>query len=524
MRRALALLTLCCLAAPALADPADVRLQPTPDGVRVDYRLTAPTSRYVFETPLSTGAQVTAVGDGVVVAPDAVTSAQPVSDFSLLFRPDRVRVDATYPVVSRLGGGWMIHVPSLLGEAGAGPAGVAIDPGPGWAVTAGPGSQPTDGFVYIGPDGAAASDGPRTIVDPTVPVWLADDARAALETSNAFFARGLAITPPGQPVLMMGALPAENRSSYIGDVTPNGVVNLQFSIDMLPPDRDSRFTDMITPFVAHETFHVWQGDRYRDEDGVNGRWLTEGSAEYFSLLAQAARSPEAAVRSRQVLARRLAACLSAMDERPQGLLRLEGRAAETTRYDCGTVSQWLADLQLKSTGGLFPAWRRLLTRPDGYGVADFRAELADHASAGQTALLDGADDIRGAVLAALDVLGAGVRPGDPGSVAWTQAALWPLLKSSCSGQMGIRTEDGHFFLDTGDRCGPLAGDLEAVAVASLRFDASPEAAFRAVEAACAVQGAVVVGLMDGGALREVSVPCRHAAGPPAPAYEIARLP
>lgn len=524
MRRALVLLTLWCLAGPALADPAGVRLQSTPDGVRVDYRLAAPASRFVFDSPLSAGAQVTAVGDGVVVAPEAVTSDQPLSDFSLLFRPDRVRVDATYPVVSRLGEGWMIHVPSLLGEAGVEPAGVVIDPGPGWALTTGPGGQPTDGFVYLGPEQPAATGGPRTIIDPAVPGWLADDARAALETSNAFFADGLAIAAPGRPVLLMGALPAEDRSTYVGDVTPNGVINLQFATRMLPPDRDSRFTDMVAPFVAHETFHVWQGDGFRDVDGVNGRWLTEGSAEYFSLLAQAAQSPDAAVRSRQMLARRLGACLSAMDERPQGLLRLEGRAAETTRYDCGTVSQWLADLQLKSDGGLFAAWRRLLTLPDGYGVTDFRALLAEHPSLGQTALLDGADDVPGAVIAALDELGAEVSRADPGTTAWAHAALWPLLKSSCSGQMGIRTEDERYFLDTGDRCGLLSGDFEAVSIAGRRFDTSSEAAFRAIEAACAVQDAVALGLMDGGALRQVSAPCRHAAQPPAPAYAIARLP
>jgi hypothetical protein len=523
MRRVLAFLTVWCLAGPAVADPAVVHLQPTPDGIRVDYRLAAPTSRFVFDTPLSAGARVTAIGEEVAVAPDAVSSDRPLSGFSLLFGPDRVRVDATYPVVSRLGEGWMVHVPSLLGEAGAGPADVTIDPGPGWDLTAGPGTQPTDGFVYIGPEGLASSDGPRAVVDGAVPGWLADDARAALETSNAFFAEGLVIPAPGRPVLLIGLLPAEDRSTYIGDVTPNGVINLQFAAGMLPPDRDSRFTDMVAPFVAHETFHVWQGDRYRDAEGVNGRWLTEGSAEYFSLLAQAARSPGAAARSRQMLARRLAGCLSAMDERPQGLLRLAGRDAETTRYDCGTVSQWLADLQLRSDGGLFAAWRRLLTLPDGYGVADFRALLAGHPSAGQAALLDGADDIPAAVLAALGALGAGVGLADPEPAAWAQAALWPLLQSSCSGQMGVQMNDGRFFLDTGDRCGPLSGDLEAVSIAGHRFDASAEAAFRRVEAACTARGVVSVGLMDGETPREVSAPCRRASPPPPPAYEITRI-
>lgn len=527
MPRVFVFLLLSCLAGPALADPVSLRLQPSAGGIRAEYRFAEPTSRLVFETPLSPEARATAIEAGVTVSPDGVTSDHPLTAFSLLFSPDRVRVDATYPVVSRLGQGWMVHVPSLLGEGGVANSEVEIDPGPGWVVIAGPGGQPTDGFVYIGPDETAPSAGPRTVVDGAIPGWLAEDARVALEASDAFFAKGLGVPAPGRPVLLIGTLPAEDRANYVGDVTPNGVINLQFATRLLPPERDSRFTDMVLPFVAHETFHVWQGDRYRELEGVNGRWLTEGSAEYFSLLALASRSPEAAAQSRQTLARRLGACLSAMDERPQGLLRLQGRDAELTRYDCGTVSQWMTDLRFRSDGGLFAVWHRLLTLPEGFGVRDFRAVLADQRSGpevGHTVLLDGGDDIRGAVLQALEELGGTVTVADPGSAAWADASLWPLLESNCSGQRGIRTEDQRVFLDSGARCGALSGDLEAVSVAGHRFDTGGAAAFHAVEAACTARSAAVVGLMDGGVLREVSVPCSHAAVAPPTAYEIARLP
>lgn len=524
MRNFLALMAMWTLAGEAAADPAGIRLQPTDEGVRVEYRLTAPATRFTFETPMSREAWITPAEPGVTFAPDTVTMAQPLSAFSLIVRPDRVRVDAVYPVLTRLGDGWMIHLPSFRGQGESGE--VTIETPPGWAVTAGPGTQPMDGFVYIGPAHPDAAHATRTIIDPVLPGWLSHDATAALESSNAFYAHGLAMEPPGQPVLLMGSLPAEDRSTFIGDVTPNGVVNLQFAPDQLPPDREPRISDMIVPFVAHETFHVWQGDGFHDAGGVNGRWLTEGSAEYFSLLAQAATSRPAAAHSREVLARRLGACLSAMDSRPQGLLRLDEAAAQATRYDCGTVSQWLADLQTREDGGLFAVWRDLLGRADGYGVADFRAVLARRPSsgdAGQTVLLDGGPDIRGGVLAALTSLGSGVEPADPGRSAWAGAALWPLLESSCSGQLGIRTEDGRFFLDTGDRCGPLSGDHEAVSIDGHRFDVSGEAAFRAVEAACAGQGAVSVGLVDGGAVREVRVTCDRPSKAPAPAYRIADL-
>jgi hypothetical protein len=523
MRRLLPLLTVWALAGAAMADPAGIRLQPTADGVRVDYRLPAPTTRFVFESPLSPAAQITAGEEGVTVTPEAVASEQPLSAFSLLIRPDSRRADATYPVLSRLGEGWMIHLPSLRGEAGA-TLQVVVEPGPGWSLVAGPGAQPLDGFVYVGPGALDPSVGARSIIEAALPAWLGADARSGLESSNAFYARGLGLPAPGRPVLLMGALPAGDLSSFVGDVTPNGVINLQFSERMIPSERDQRINDMVVPFVAHETFHVWQGDGYRDAEGVNGRWLTEGSAEYFSLLAQADQSPAAAARSREMLARRLGACLSAMESRPQGLIALSGSAAESTRYDCGTVSQWLADRQMKADGGLFAVWRRLLSRPDGYGVAEFRAELAQNpsgADAGQAALLDGSADIRGAVLTAL---GSEVESADPGASAWASAALWPLLQTSCNGQMGIRTENGRFFLDTGNRCGVLSGDLEAVSIDGRRFDAAGEAAFRALEAACARGGTVAVGLMDGAVVRDVEASCRRPSKPPAPAYRVGRLP
>lgn len=524
MRKCLAL-TMWALASEGAVDPVEIRLQPTEEGVRVEYRLTAPVSRFAFETPVSTEARITPAEPGVSFTSDAVTMAQPSSAFTLMVHPDRTRIDATYPVLTRVGDGWMIHLPSFQGQGE--PAAVKIETVPGQIVTAGPGARPMDGFVYVGSGPRDPAHGARTIVDPALPAWLSEDARAALETSNVFYARGLDIGSPGQPVLLVGALPAGDPSSFVGDVTPNGVINLQFAPSQLPADRDARISGMIVPFVAHETFHVWQGDGFRDTPGVNGRWLTEGSAEYFSLLAQAATSPVAAAQSRETLARRLGACLSAMDSRPEGLLALSGTAAQATRYDCGTVTQWLADLQTQSKGGLFAIWREMLSRSGGYGVSDFRAAIAQLPSpgaTGQAALLDGGSDIRGKVLAALNILDARVELKDPGRAAWAGAALWPLLESSCSGQMGIRTEDDRSFLDTGARCGALSGDLEAVSIDGYRFDASGEAAFRAVEAACATYGAVSVGLVDENVTREVRVTCNRPSKAPAPAYLIARFP
>lgn len=64
--------------------------------------------------------------------------------------------------------------------------------------------------------------------------------------------------------------------------------------------------------MAHEVFQNWQGGKQTAVEGVNSRWLDEGSAEYFSLVAQTS-GLESAARSRSVMAGRLASCLKKMD-------------------------------------------------------------------------------------------------------------------------------------------------------------------------------------------------------------------
>lgn len=499
-----------------------VLFRPSADQVLVEYRFHTPTTGFDFDTQVPPAARVESADSEVSLSRTGLSFTGPRDHFILTLRPDRVRTDATYPVLTRLGAGWMIYLPSLVNRKPGALLPETISVADGWAVIAGPAQAMFDGFIYVGPSDERR-DPDDIIADPSLPVWLVDDIRSAAEASNAYYGARLKLPAPGAPVVLVSPLPAEDRASYVGDVTPNGVINLQFASGGVPADRDQRFTDMVQPFVAHEVFHNWQGGRQRNIDGVNTRWLDEGAAEYFSLLAGASLSPEAALRSRSILANRLGACLEKMQDQQTGLLALETVAAESTRYDCGTVVQWLVDVATADQGGVWRVWRPLLVSKNGYSVSDFLALAAPSGvNAGLSALLEGGPDVRGEVVASL---ADHVQLAQPTPSAWAVAAIWPLLETSCTGQRGVMTtEDGRWVLDTGNRCGALSGDPELLGVRENRFADAGRKAFDAVAAACDAKEEVEAILKFGGEIRWVPVRCASPIKRPAPAYEVLVLP
>ena len=504
----------------AVDEAPSIRLVAAPASIRAEYSLGGPTTAFQFAVPLPAEARVQIQEPQLTFSPAGVEAPEPFTNFALNVRPDRVRMDARYPVATRLADGWMIHLPSLVSAGDVGLSDFEFSGPEGWALVSGPGERPLDGLVYFGPP--PEEDPDMTFVsDPGLPDWIETDVRRAALDSLSFFEGLLDVRPPTIPMIFLGLLTPEDPMFYVGDVSPNGVINLQFSERVLSPERDERFMLFITSFVAHETFHLWQGDKYIEADGVNGRWLNEGAAEYFSLLAQAQMMADGPALLRGRLAQNLDRCLTDLSDEGRGLLDLEGHAAEATRYACGTVVHWIVDLQLRDSGGAAALWRSLLDTQGGYGVAEFRS-LASNGADHLAALFEGDESLQSSVLAALNGLGAEVQLVDAPPEAWATAALWPLLESSCVGQLGVLTEAERFYLDTGERCGALSGDPEAVAVAGHSLSADSRGAFSAVETACARGEGVSVRLRDGASHREVQVGCRFAPSAPPMRYRVVR--
>lgn len=495
-----------------------ILLKPNAEGVTVEYQFDAPTVGFRFHTPPQPEARISADDISVSVSSGGVSTAVARDRFSIDLAPDRLRTDATYPVLTRLGAGWMIYLPALLGRPPADVRSGDLNVTEGWTLRAGPGARPFDGFIYLS---EGPGDDEAVISAPSIPAWLVDDVRSAAGRSNDAFSTRLSLASPVEPTVLISPLPPEDRSVYVGDVTPNGVINLQFAASALPSERDQRFTDMVQPFVAHEVFHNWQGGRFQAQEGVNGRWLDEGAAEYFSLVAQASSSPDVALRSRNILSGRLAACLSKLEDEKTGLLNLNGPSAERTRYDCGAVAHWLVDIENGPSKGAWGVWRGILTARGDYSVRDFIAAANADSSIALTALFHGGDDVRTTILHALK---DHAEEADSPPTGWATAAAWPLLESNCKGQMGIMTsDDGRWILDTGDRCGPISGDPELLGIGDDLFTDAGARAYKAVEAACTVGGEITVAVQVSGERRQVSVPCTRPASPPPVNYRVLQL-
>lgn len=508
----------CCMSSGVFAQD-HILIKPDEEKVVVEYRFDTPTPGFRFDTPPQPEALMTSDHIDVSVSTAGVSAAGARKRFVITLAPDRRRTDATYPVLTRLGEGWMVYMPALLARPPADVVDEDIIVSEGWTLQAGPGGNRFDGFIYLTkyPGGYGG-----VISDPSIPRWLVDDVRSAVEASNDAFKANLKLTSPVAPVVLISPLPPEDRSSYVGDVTPNGTINLQFAAAAIPPERDQRFTDMVQPFVAHEVFHNWQGGKFQTMDGVNGRWLNEGAAEYFSLVAQASASAGSATRSRNILAGRLASCLTTLETEKIGLMVLTGRAAERTRYDCGAVVHWLVDIEKIDPAGAWGIWRDMLSAEDGYSVTDFVAATRVDSSIGLTALLHGAIEVRATTLSALH---GHAEEADPTPTAWATAAVWPLLESNCRGQMGITTTaDGRWILDSGDDCGALSGNPEVLGIGEDMFVDAGGPAYRAAAAACATGSELTVALKVNGESRQSSVRCTRPASPPPVNYRVLQLP
>lgn len=235
----------CLLSTGALAQDR-VIIKPAADHLVVGYRLHAPTSRLAFDTATPPGARIVSLDAGVALDAGGASMSEPRESLGLAVWPDRIRTDAAYPVLTRAGNGWMIYLPSLLSDAPAAVRPETIAIADGWSMLAGASAAPFNGFVYVGPVGSWR-DGATVIADPAIAPWMADDARSAALNSDAWYAARLKLASPRPPVLLINRLPEEDRSTYVGDVTLNGFINLQFAAGSLPPERDQRFTDSFRP-------------------------------------------------------------------------------------------------------------------------------------------------------------------------------------------------------------------------------------------------------------------------------------
>ncbi|WP_409020082.1 hypothetical protein [Brevundimonas vesicularis] len=334
--------------------------------------------------------------------------------------------------------------------------------------------------------------------------------------------RQLGLPPPYSPLVAVSNLPASSRGLYWGDVTPNGFVNLQFAMG-------AQLTDAlaleITRFVVHEMFHVWNSAGFRAAEPGEGRWLTEGSAEYAALRLAEEASPTSAFATRGELVKHLNDCL---DKLPPGtgVAAARGDLAEAIRYSCGTAVQWLADLEsqrVPSSDGYFAIWGSIL-RQSTYSTSDFRQQVASIVADGPSgliALLDGGEEKHARVLSSLENAAVPVALVSPSKDFWTQQVAAVLYQNACPNAGGVGESGGRWWIYVSSDCGGLGEKPQIISVLDTSIANAGPVLFEMVRQKCEAGETVQIGLHGAGNFETREVHCSSIPEPPKARFQIA---
>ncbi len=481
-------------------------LAPTATGVTARFELDQPTNAVTFVAdPTLVRPAWKLVTPGLSFADGRISGEIAFDRFELALTPDPSEIDRTYLSVIRMDQGFAVYGPALSLSEGATSLEFEVPEG---FVALAP-TDPTQGYSYLGPATAVTLvGGANFVAGANVPPWLGERIRASLTATLPFYTAQLG-TPPLTPLVLV-SVDSPGPTAFRGDVSGGGVVSLRFHGEKWAK-ADPEAGRSVDRFVAHEGFHLWNGQGYRPLDGETAPWLHEGAAEYASMLAYLAVSGgednEAAMRLK--LGSHLRKCLKATKGRS---LPVAGEAIQKggAVYDCGVVLQWVADLEERSRSGkqrsVLSLWRDVFAATkNGYGVADFQA-AAKNPAWNELLSTNATVDPWKELLATLTALGVELvnRP-EPGD--YRGALLHHLLSQHCEpGQAtGFFTEHDHVRLDTGARCGPLSGDPELVAVEGYPFLSDARGGFEAAQRVCASNGQLSLQKRDGSP--SLWVPC-----------------
>lgn len=503
---------------PAPARAQEVILTPAADGLTAEYRLTRPETRFVFADAGVARSDWTSRSADVVLDGAAVSAGAPVDRFSLLIRPDSTEDGRGYIALARVGEGYVLYGPALTGEGRA--LALTAQAPRGWVLT------PADagrGYVYFGPATALRRlpSGAAGIAAPDLSPALSEAVFGAFDQAVDFYAArfGPPPKPPALSVTVQGAGPMAFR----GDVTDTELISARFHGDRWTEPGADDLAE-VSAFAFHETAHLWNSHFARPAEG--SPWLHEGGAEYMALVGAVTQGRMTEAEARDSLSGRLTGCRRAVGSRSPAAGRM---ASGSAVYNCGTLIQWLADMELRRVSraplSVFDIWKGLIDRaaagrPD-YGPEDFRAGLAPDSAV--TLLLDGPAEGR---WAAIDerLTGLGVRwENRPSRQDYIVAALSHLNGQACAAgsTTGFYLREGYVQLANAETCGPLSGDVPLATIEDLNPLEQPQAMFEAVQARCAANAPVRLARRgDGEAL---TVACGKPLAPPT-VYAITEAP
>ncbi|MFC5343051.1 hypothetical protein ACETK8_18160 [Brevundimonas staleyi] len=483
-------LSLACLAVDAAAqEPASVVATRTPDGMVVRYALPAPTTRVVFADKDIIRDRWSVATPGLTLAEGAITSDQPFDAFELRILPDAAEVDRIYMGLTRAGDGRVVYGPGLKLEGMETTLGFDLAEGE----TTLPETGGIEGYAWVGPASDVTAEGDAALVlgtnvDPELKTALGETFSSAL----AFYHARLGADLPTRATLV-GSVDSPGPALFRGDVTDTGVISVRFHGEAWRQEMP-----LVTPFVWHEAFHLWNGHGVELRDGDSAPWLHEGGADYAAVVGAVTADAMSETTGRARIAQGLNGCRRSLADADLDPAKLRSGSGP---YSCGILIQWIADLEARKagTGDVFTLWKTMLdaarVSPTGYGASDFRTLIGPDSAV--AVLLDGPGATRWATIRSrLSDLGVTLenRPDDR---TLRGTALMHVAEQNCpTGSYGFYDNPGELKLD-GANCGALSGEPIIDTIEGFDPQRASRAMFDAVQARCAAGLPVRYGARDG---------------------------
>jgi hypothetical protein len=210
-----------------------------------------------------------------------------------------------------------------------------------------PDPEPEDGtYVYFGPSAPIETDRMQMVLDPGLPGWISSEVQALLPSQFDYFARMTGFELDFKPLIFL-SYEDSDKTGFVfsgGTVPGTMVVGVEGRAWLKPTPEASQLWFF---HLAHEAFHMSNGEMFQPRE--DAQWLSEGSADYFALLA----AREAGVLDQKQVERRL---INAADRCVQRLGSLSLAAAGGARkfdafYSCGNVLSFAVDQAIRRRSG-----------------------------------------------------------------------------------------------------------------------------------------------------------------------------
>jgi len=498
-------------------DQATITIKPAGRRLQVSINLSRARDTIRFREATTPRESWTINTSGVRWSGGALIAATPLRRVVLTVDADTTENGRGYLSAVRVGEGWQLHGPAFVladYRTNLVPS-VPSD----WLVQ--PKSSLARGYFYVGPGSQLRRRATHeTISGNSVPTALRSFADSALAAAMKDHARRFGMPLRDRPVMIITTDGPRGAFAYRGDVTDGGVLSLRFGRDITLNGPASVRTD-IWLFVAHEAAHLWNSHYARADD--LHPFLHEGGAEYAALRAAVSAQVLSAEGLRSRLSARLTECRRQVGSRDSLQQRMARGGAV---YDCGTVLQWITDLESSGgPGGYERTWRGLVARSVSTGAPytweQFRTQQPDTTLAARWFNMPPENR-----WSAFDdhLRRLGVEWEDaPSSQEYVVSALMHLGRQVCArgASVGFALINGRLRFDQEPKCGPIANGPEILAIESIDPLVDGATLFSRVEQRCQAKLAVRLSASTDG--KVVELPCTLP--PPRPAaYRITKLP